>query len=36
MVNMIDMFRAYEVQQKTLQSVDHLDDKAVNEVGRPA
>lgn len=36
MVNMIDMFRAYEVQQKTLQSVDHLDDKAINEVGRPA
>ncbi len=36
MINLIDLHRAYELQQKTLQAVDHMDDKAVNSVGRLA
>ncbi len=36
MINLIDLHRAYELQQKTLQAVDHLDDRAVNSVGRLA
>ncbi len=36
MINLIDLHRAYELQQKTLQAVDQMDDKAVNTVGRPS
>ncbi|MGI6092369.1 MAG: flagellar basal-body rod protein FlgF [Veillonellaceae bacterium] len=34
MVNMINGFRAYEINGKSVQAHDHLLDKAVNEVGR--
>ncbi len=34
MVNLIDLNRGYEVQQKTLQTVDQLNDKAANNIGR--
>ncbi len=34
MVQLIDLYRAYEIQQKTLQAEDQLDDKAVNQVGK--
>jgi len=36
MINLIDLHRAYELQQKTLQAVDNMDDRAVNNVGRLA
>ncbi len=34
MVNLIDLSRGYEAQQKSLQAIDQLDDKAVNTLGR--
>lgn len=34
MVNMISMYRAYEIDSKAVQAQDQLLDKAVNEVGR--
>lgn len=34
MVNLISNYRAYEINSKTVQSNDHLLDKAVNEVGK--
>jgi len=34
MVNMISIMRAYEANQKVVQSIDATLDKAVNEVGR--
>ncbi len=36
MINLIDLHRAYEIQQKSLQAVDHMDDKAANTVGKVA
>lgn len=36
MINIIDLHRAYELQQKTIQAVDQMDGKAVNEIGKPA
>ncbi len=35
MLELMDCYRAYEAQQKTIQTVDQLDNKAANEVGRP-
>ncbi len=34
MVQLIDLYRGYEMQQKSLQAADQLDDKAVNQVGK--
>lgn len=34
MTEMIDLHRAYEAQQKSVHSIDSLDDKAVNSVGK--
>lgn len=36
MINLIDLYRGYETQQKTLQAVDQINDKAVNQTGRVA
>lgn len=36
MINIIDLHRAYELQQKTLQAVDQMDGKAANDIGKPA
>lgn len=36
MIELIDLYRGYEAQQKTLQSVDQIDDKAINQTGRVA
>ncbi len=34
MVHLIDLNRGYEAQQKSLQAIDQLDDKAANNIGR--
>ncbi len=34
MVHLIDLNRGYEAQQKSLQAIDQLDDKAVNNLGK--
>ena len=34
MVHLIDLNRGYEAQQKSLQAIDGLDDKAVNDLGK--
>ncbi len=34
MVHLIDLNRGYEAQQKSLQAIDQLDDKAVNNIGK--
>ncbi len=34
MISLIDAFRAYEANAKSIQTEDHLLDKAVNEIGR--
>ncbi len=34
MVNLIDLYRGYEMQQKSLQSIDQLNEKAINNLGR--
>ncbi len=34
MVHLIDLNRGYEAQQKSLQAIDQLDDKAANSLGR--
>lgn len=34
MVNLIDLYRGYEVQQKSMQAVDQLNSKAANELGK--
>jgi len=34
MVSLIDLYRQYEAQQKTLQTVDELDKSAINNVGK--
>ncbi len=36
MINLIDLYRGYEAQQKTLQAVDQINDKAINQTGRVA
>lgn len=36
MIHLMNLFRAYEVQQKALQAVDQLDAKAISEVGKLA
>lgn len=34
MIHLIDLYRAYEVQQKTLMAVDQMDNQAANELGK--
>lgn len=34
MIGLIDLYRQYEAQQKTLQTVDSLDNRSVNDVGK--
>ena len=34
MINLIDLHRAYEIQQKTIQAVDQMNNKAANETGK--
>ncbi len=34
MINLIDLHRAYEIQQKSMQAVDQMNNKAANETGR--
>ncbi len=36
MLEVIDVYRGYEAQQKTLQTIDQLDNKAINDMGKPA
>ncbi|HID97712.1 MAG TPA: flagellar basal-body rod protein FlgF [Thermodesulfobacteriaceae bacterium] len=36
MVTLIDLHRAYEAQMKALQTLDEMDGRAVNDLGRPA
>ncbi len=36
MVTLIDLYRAYEAEQKALQAADQLDNRAVNDVGKIA
>lgn len=36
MVHLIDLYRSYEIQQKSMQAADQLDGKAANELGRLA
>ncbi|MGQ9812210.1 MAG: flagellar basal-body rod protein FlgF [Dissulfurimicrobium sp.] len=34
MVNLIDIYRAYEVQQKTMKTIDQMDAHAANDIGK--
>ncbi len=36
MIQLIDVYRSYEVQQKALQTVDQMDNQAASEVGKPS
>ncbi len=36
MIQLIDVYRAYEVQQKALQTVDQMDNQAAGELGKPS